>query len=64
MPERFEFPPRGAESNGEPAALYLPIAFSPFERQGLRQHVQQQRRRAAEAGRDRGAGARRAVRRW
>ena len=33
MSDRFEFPPRGAENNGEPAALYLPIAFSPFERQ-------------------------------
>ena len=35
MSDRFEFPPRGAENNGEPAALYLPIAFSPFERQGF-----------------------------
>jgi predicted permease len=35
MGERFEFPPRGAESNGEPAALYLPIAFSADERQGF-----------------------------
>jgi putative ABC transport system permease protein len=35
MGERFVFPPRGAESNGEPAALYLPIAFSPGERQGF-----------------------------
>ena len=33
--ERFVFPPRGPESNGEPAALYLPIAFSPYERQGF-----------------------------
>ena len=33
--ERFVFPPRGPESNGEPAALYLPIAFSPNERQGF-----------------------------
>src|SRR6185295_4461370 len=32
MPEQFEFPPRGGESNGEPAAVFLPIAFSPFER--------------------------------
>ena len=30
----FEFPPRGGENNGEPAALYVPIAFSPFERRG------------------------------
>jgi putative ABC transport system permease protein len=35
MSDRFEFPPRGAENNGEPATLYLPIAFSPFERQGF-----------------------------
>ncbi len=35
MGERFVFPPRGPESNGEPAALYLPIAFSPNERQGF-----------------------------
>ena len=35
MGDRFEFPPRGAENNGEPAAFYLPIAFSPFERQGF-----------------------------
>ena len=35
MGERFEFPPRGGESNNEPAALYLPIAFSPFQRQGF-----------------------------
>ena len=42
MPERFEFPPRGSANNGEPAALFVPIAFSPFERQRVRQHVQQQ----------------------
>jgi putative ABC transport system permease protein len=35
MGDQFEFPPRGAESNGEPAAFYLPIAFSPFERQAF-----------------------------
>jgi putative ABC transport system permease protein len=35
MPEQFEFPPRGSASNGEPAAFYLPIAFSPFERQAF-----------------------------
>jgi ABC-type lipoprotein release transport system permease subunit len=33
MPEQFEFPPRGGVDNGEPAAVFLPIAFSPFERQ-------------------------------
>ena len=32
MPARFEFPPRGSDANGEPAALYVPIAFSPLER--------------------------------
>ena len=35
MPERFEFPPRGSTNNGEPAAIFLPIAFSPFERQAF-----------------------------
>ena len=35
MPEQFEFPPRGEESNGEPAAVFLPIAFSPFERENF-----------------------------
>ena len=35
MGERFEFPPRGAYNNGEPAALYLPISFTPFERQAF-----------------------------
>ncbi len=32
MPERFVFPPRGANRNGEPAAIYVPIAFTPLER--------------------------------
>jgi putative ABC transport system permease protein len=35
MGERFAFPPRGPDRNGEPAALYLPIAFSTSERQGF-----------------------------
>jgi putative ABC transport system permease protein len=35
MPERFEFPPRGSTLNGDPASLYVPIAFSPQERQGF-----------------------------
>jgi predicted permease len=35
MGERFVFPPRGPERNGEPAALYLPISFSADERQGF-----------------------------
>jgi putative ABC transport system permease protein len=35
MPERFVFPPRGAETNNEPAAVFVPIAFSPFERQAF-----------------------------
>jgi predicted permease len=34
MPRTFEFPPRGAEFNGEPAEAFVPIAFSPIERQG------------------------------
>ena len=33
MPERFEFPPRGGALNGEPADVFLPMAFAPFERQ-------------------------------
>jgi putative ABC transport system permease protein len=32
MPERFVFPPRGSVMNGEPAAVYVPIAFTPVER--------------------------------
>jgi len=35
MPDRFEFPLRGPESNADPAALYVPIAFSAFERQAF-----------------------------
>jgi putative ABC transport system permease protein len=35
MPDRFEFPLRGPESNAEPAALYVPIAFTPGERQAF-----------------------------
>jgi predicted permease len=35
MSERFEFPPRGAYNNGEPGSLYLPISFTPFERQNF-----------------------------
>lgn len=31
LPDRFEFPQRGGTSNSEPAALFVPIAFSPFE---------------------------------
>ena len=32
MPEAFVFPTRGATLNGNPAALYIPIAFTPVER--------------------------------
>jgi predicted permease len=35
MPETFQFPPRGPESNGTPAALFVPIAFTPLERQNF-----------------------------
>jgi putative ABC transport system permease protein len=35
MGDAFEFPPRGGEINNEPGTLYLPIAFSPFQRQGF-----------------------------
>jgi predicted permease len=35
MPDRFDFPLRGPESNADPAAVYVPIAFSAFERQNF-----------------------------
>jgi len=35
MGDAFEFPPRGGEINNEPGTLYVPIAFSPFQRQGF-----------------------------
>jgi predicted permease len=35
MPERFDFPPRGAELNGEPAELFVPMSFSKIEREGF-----------------------------
>jgi len=35
MPERFGFPPRGSQSNGKPAAFFVPIAFSAIERQNF-----------------------------
>jgi putative ABC transport system permease protein len=35
MPPPFEFPPRGAVSNGEPGDFYMPMAFSRFERQAF-----------------------------
>jgi putative ABC transport system permease protein len=35
MPEPFTFPPRGSTMNGEPAALFVPMAFTPFERQAF-----------------------------
>src|SRR5205823_4741727 len=35
MPERFEFPPRGGPLNNEPAALYVPMAFTRYERQAF-----------------------------
>jgi putative ABC transport system permease protein len=35
MPERFVFPLRGSVMNGEPGALYMPIAFTPLERNGF-----------------------------
>ena len=33
MPASFQFPRRGPELNGEPADLWLPLVFNPFERQ-------------------------------
>ncbi|HYV20478.1 MAG TPA: ABC transporter permease [Verrucomicrobiae bacterium] len=35
MPRGFVFPPRGPVLNGEPAALYVPIAFTATERGGF-----------------------------
>jgi putative ABC transport system permease protein len=35
MQEPFTFPPRGAAMNGEPAALFVPMSFTPFERQAF-----------------------------
>ena len=35
MPERFEFPPRGAVLNGEPAEVFVPMSFSQVEREGF-----------------------------
>jgi putative ABC transport system permease protein len=35
MPEPFTFPPRGATINGEPVALFVPMAFTPMERQAF-----------------------------
>ena len=35
MPERFEFPPRGAEINGQPADVFVPMSFLPFEQQAF-----------------------------
>jgi predicted permease len=34
MSRQFVFPPRGAEMNGEPADVFVPMSFLPFERQG------------------------------
>ncbi len=33
MPSTFEFPKRGARSNAEPADVWLPLIFNPFEKQ-------------------------------
>jgi putative ABC transport system permease protein len=35
MPERFVFPPRGAALNGDPADVFIPMSFTPFERQAF-----------------------------
>jgi predicted permease len=34
MPERFEFPPRGAAFNGEPSDVFVPMSYTQVERQG------------------------------
>jgi putative ABC transport system permease protein len=33
MPASFQFPKRGPQRNGEPAALWTPLSFAPFERE-------------------------------
>ena len=33
MPAGFEFPKRGPQFNGQPADVFLPLVFNPFERQ-------------------------------
>jgi putative ABC transport system permease protein len=35
MPEGFGFPPRGAALNGDPADVFVPMSFRPFERQAF-----------------------------
>jgi putative ABC transport system permease protein len=35
MPEWMVFPPRGSVMNGEPADVYVPMAFTPVERAGF-----------------------------
>ena len=35
MPEQATFPPRGAQLNGEPADLFVPMSFTPPERQAF-----------------------------
>jgi predicted permease len=34
MSEQFQFPPRGARFNGEPADVFVPMSYTPNERQG------------------------------
>jgi putative ABC transport system permease protein len=36
MPASFEFPKRGASSNAQPADVWLPLVFNPFERNQAR----------------------------
>jgi hypothetical protein len=49
MPSGFEFPSRGPASNNTPADIYVPISFTPVELARIRDDVQPQRDRAAEA---------------
>jgi putative ABC transport system permease protein len=35
MPEGFVFPPRGADLNGAPADVFVPMSFLPFERRAF-----------------------------
>jgi hypothetical protein len=58
MPETFVFPLRGADRNGEPAAIYVPIAFTPFERRSFGNMYKQQHGGSPEAWRHAGTGAR------
>ena len=57
MPRALHVSASRTALNNVPADVYVPIGFTAGRTARVRQHVQQQRHRAAEAGRDGGAGA-------